>query len=89
MWVGGRVVPAEERLVALAGLVQPLERLGSHFLVEGLHAFARELAGVLDLLFADAAELRVGSRIVYIGRPGVERAAGPYFSRYAGFFWPG
>ena len=54
----GRVEPDEERLVALAVAVQVVERLVENFGVEGLHALARQRAGVLDLLLADAAELR-------------------------------
>ena len=83
------VEPAEERLV-LRHAVHPLERVAEHLGVEGLHALARQRAGVLDLLLADAAELRVGRRDR--PRPWPRRAArraAPSSCRYSGFFWPG
>ena len=71
----GRVEPHEEGLVALADAVQVLQRLVGHFLVEGLHALARQRTGVLDFLLADLAEFRIDGGIVGGGRPGVQHAA--------------
>ena len=73
--VDGRgVEPAEERLVALAVLVQPRQRVPEHFAVEGLHPLAGEHPGVLDLLLADAAEDRIFRRVVLVRDPRVEDA---------------
>ena len=75
MDVDGRgVEPAEERLVALADPIQPVERLVEHLRVEGLHALAGQRPGVFDLLPADAPELRIRGRIVLVGGPAVQHA---------------
>ena len=46
------VVPEEEGLVRLDLLLHPFNRAGRDFLVDGLHPFLRQGAGVCDLLFA-------------------------------------
>ena len=72
---GGAVEPDEEGLVALAHLVQVFQRLVEHFAIEGLHALARQLAVLFDLLLADAAKDRVHGRVIHVGRPGVQNVA--------------
>ena len=71
----GRVEPDEERLVVRLGLVDELERVVADFVVDRLHPFRVELAGVLDLLLADLAPARLHGRVVGVGRPAVDHVA--------------
>ena len=48
---------------------------GEELLVHRFHALARERAGVLDGLLADAAEARILGRIVAVGRLALQHAA--------------
>ena len=81
---GRRVEPDEERLAVLALAVEVVEGLGEHLAVEGLHALAGQLSVVLDLLLADAAELRVDRRVVHGRRPGVQHVARPHLRQVGG-----
>jgi enolase len=51
----GGVIPAKEWFAGLLGALHEIERLGSDFLVDRLHAFLGQRAGVLEGLFADLA----------------------------------
>ena len=62
--VSGPVLPVDE-----------VERRAEELLVHRLHALARERAGVLDGLLADAAEARVLRRIVPVARLALHHAA--------------
>ena len=71
----GGVEPQEERLAVSPGLVDELERLIEDLVVDRLHPFRIERAGILDLLLADLAPTRLHGRIVVVRRPGVEHVA--------------
>ena len=71
----GRVEPAEERRAGPVLPVDEVERAGEELLVHRLHALARERAGVLDGLLADAAEARILGRIVPVARLALQHAA--------------
>ena len=86
---GGAVEPDEERLVALAHLVQVFQRLVEHFRVKSFHALASQLAVLFDLLFADAAKDGIHRRIVHIGRPRVQNVARTILREVGGVFLAG
>ena len=66
----GGVVIAEERLAGLGLLVHPRQGGIGELVVDGLHSLDGERAGVLDLLLADFAELRINGGVVGVGGPG-------------------
>ena len=61
---------------ALVWRCDEVDRSSRRFIVDGLHPFAGERAGVLNGLFADLAPARVHGRVVPVGRLGPEHAAG-------------
>ena len=71
----GGVVIAEERLVGLGLLVHPRQGGIGELVVDGFHSLDGERAGVLDLLLADFAELRINGGVVGVGGPGVHDPA--------------
>ena len=90
MWIAVELNQQKKGLSPLPFLSSHFSVSSVHFPVEGLHALAGQRAGVLDLLLADAAELRIDGRIVHVGRPGVQHAARAELRPCtAGFFWPG
>src|SRR5712691_9660381 len=64
--------PAEKRLAILVRLVDERQSPVEEFLIHGFHALRVEGPGVLDLLLADLAELRVHGRVVLVGGPTME-----------------
>ena len=71
----GRVVVTEERLVGLGLLLHPRHGGIRELVVDGLHSLDGQRAGVLDLLLADFAELRIDGGVVGVGGPGVHDPA--------------
>ena len=90
MWIAVELNQTKNGLSPLPALVQPVQRFVEHFAVEGLHALARQRAGVFDLLLADAAELRIDRSDRPRRSPRrAARRAGRTSCVYSGFFWPG
>jgi hypothetical protein len=59
--------------------VRPLDEVhgvGQQIVLDRLHPLARQRAGVLDDLLADAAETRVLGGVVHVRRPALQHPAG-------------
>jgi len=69
------VYPAEKRFAGLGLLID--EGCGTirDVVVNRLHALPGERSGILDLLLSNAAEARVGGRVVHVARKAVNDAA--------------
>jgi hypothetical protein len=71
---GGRE-PGEERLALRLRLVHELDARLDEFLIDGLHALARQRTGVDDPLLAHLAESGIDGLIHGVGGPGVQHPA--------------
>ena len=70
-----RVEPAEERRAGRDLPLDVVDRRVRGLVVDRLHAFSGERAGVLDRLPADPAPARILGRVVDVGRLGAQHAA--------------
>ena len=64
----GRVPPDEERFPVVVGFLHKFDRAAGNFLVDCLHTFHGERAGILAGLFAPRTETWVGWRRIVRGR---------------------
>src|SRR6516165_1587391 len=64
----GRVPPDEERFSVLVGFLHKFDRAAGNFLVDCLHTFHGERAGILAGLFSPRTETWVGWRRIVRGR---------------------
>ncbi len=71
----GGVEPAEKRRVRPGLTLDEVYCRGGRFVVDRLHAFPGECAGVLDGLLADLAPARLFGRVVALRRLGAQHAA--------------
>src|SRR5277367_129869 len=69
------VVPDEERLVALAHLIEVLQRFVGYFLVNRYHAGACQRPRVLDFLHPDLSIFRIDRWVIHCRRPSMQHSA--------------
>ena len=83
----GRVEPAKERTVGLRLTLDKVDGSARSLIVNRLHAFLGQRAGVFNGLFADAPEARIDGWIVTVGGSALEHAAWPETLLEAGILW--